>query len=119
MPEHFCTLALSPLFKAIVSNLHGHAVVVPEREKDLRLAEVLIDQCRLAPRDQSYLPSVEDPLLSSILSRLRDSPGDGCSLAGRAERLHTTERTLSRRWRYFLSLYRFRNGVSVASCSAP
>lgn len=104
MPEHFCTLALSPLFKAIVSDLHGRAVMVPETEEDLRLAEVLIDQCRLAPRDQSYLPFAEDPLLSPILSCLCGSPGDGCSLAGWAERLHTTERTLSRRWRSVVGL---------------
>lgn len=104
MPKHFCTLALSPLFKAIVSDLHSRAIVVPETEENLRLAEVLIDQRRLAPRDQSYIPFAEDPLLNPIPSCLRDSPGDGCSLAGWAERLHTTERTLSRRWRNVLGL---------------
>lgn len=104
MPEQFCTLALSPLFKVIVSDLQTRAVLVPETEEDLRLAGVLIDQYRLAPRDQSYLPFAEDPLLSPILSCLRDSPGDGCTLSVWAQRLHTTERTLSRRWRNVLGM---------------
>jgi AraC-like DNA-binding protein len=58
----------------------------------------------LAPCDQRYLPFAEDPLLGPILSCFQDSPGDGCSLSGWAERLHTTERTLSRRWRNVLGL---------------
>lgn len=93
----FCTLALSPLFKAIVLDLHTRAGLVPVTDEDLRLAEILIDQCHLGPRDQSYPPSARDTLLRPILSCWCDSPGDGWPLTVWAERLHTTERPLSRR----------------------
>ena len=68
-----------------------------ERAEDLRLAQVLVDQIRLAPRFESYLPFSDDPLLGPILAALQADPGDRRSAAQWAREAGTTERTLSRR----------------------
>ena len=58
---------------------------------------MLVDQIRLAPRFESYLPFSDDPLLGPILAALQADPGDRRSAAQWAREAGTTERTLSRR----------------------
>jgi AraC-like DNA-binding protein len=97
LPPAPSTLGLSPLLKAILADFAARDVMQPKTAEDLRLAEVLVDQIRLAPRFESYLPFSEDALLSPILTALQEKPGDRRSLAEWARKAGTTERTLSRR----------------------
>ena len=97
LPTEPSTLSISPLLKAILADFAARDVTVPQTREDLRLAQVLVDQIRLAPRSENYLPLSDDPLLGPVLKALQADPGDRNSLAEWARRMGTTERTLSRR----------------------
>jgi AraC-like DNA-binding protein len=98
MPETACTLALSPLIKAILADFADRRVTVPVTEADRRLAFVLVDQLLKAPRRESFLPVSDDALLRPVLDALQADPSDRRSLAEWARCLGTTEKTLSRRF---------------------
>ncbi len=104
LPDKPSTLSISPLLKAILADFAARDVTIPETAEDLRLAQVLVDQIRLAPWRESYLPLSDDPLLGPVLSALQSAPGDRHSLAEWARRMGTTERTLSRRCQNDLGL---------------
>lgn len=104
MPEAACTLALSPLIKAILADFAGRRITVPKSEADIRLALVLVDQLLNAPRRESYLPLSDDGLLQPITDALQENPSDRRSLAEWARILQTTERTLSRRFHSCLGI---------------
>ena len=104
LPEVPSTLSLSLLIRAIVADFAMRDVTDLLTDADERLGRVLLDQILLAPRHDSYLPSSDDPLLSLVLSALRDTPGDRRSLAEWARDVNTTERTLSRRCRATLGM---------------
>jgi AraC-like DNA-binding protein len=97
LPPSPSTLELSPLLKAILADFAARDVTQPKTAEDLRLAQVLVDQIRLAPRFESYLPVSDDPMLGPILAALQADPGDRRSAAEWARAAGTTERTLSRR----------------------
>ncbi len=97
LPDRPTTLSLSPLLKAILADFAARDVTIAETTEDLRLAQVLVDQIRLAPRCESYLPLSDDPLLGPVFDALQADPGDRHSLVEWARRMGTTERTLSRR----------------------
>jgi AraC-like DNA-binding protein len=98
MPETACTLALSPLIKAIFADFAARRITVPETEMDRRLALVLVDQLLQAPRRESFLPVANDDLLQPVIDALQADPSDRRSLAEWARSLQTTEKTLSRRF---------------------
>lgn len=98
MPETACTLALSPLIKAILADFAGRRIRVPETEADQRLALVLVDQLVKAPRRASFLPVSDDDLLQPVIAALQADPSDRRSLAEWARLLQITEKTLSRRF---------------------
>jgi AraC-like DNA-binding protein len=97
LPRSPQTLSISPLLKAILADFAARDIHLPASAEDLRLADVLVDQIRLARRCESYLPLSGDPLLEPVLNALRAAPGDRRSLADLARAMKTTERTLSRR----------------------
>jgi AraC-like DNA-binding protein len=97
LPATTSTLSISPLLKAVLADFAARDVTLPETAEDLRLAQVLVDQIRLARRFDSYLPLSDDVLLGPILRALHEHPGDRRSLAEWARMVKTTERTLSRR----------------------
>jgi AraC-like DNA-binding protein len=97
LPKTPQTLSISPLLKAILADFAARDIGLPLVSEDLRLAEVLVDQIRLAPRCESYLPLSADGLLGPVLVALQQAPGDRRSLAEWARLMKTTERTLSRR----------------------
>jgi len=104
MPEVACTLALSPLIKAILADFEARDVSLPVAEEDTRLALVLVDQLKKAPRRQSYLPICDDAMVAPITDALRKDPRSRRSLAEWAHLLDTTERTLSRRFQSCLGM---------------
>lgn len=98
MPERPCTLALSPLIKAILADFADRGITVPETDADRRLAFVLVDQLLKAPRRESFLPISDDELLRPVINALQANASDRKSLAEWARSLGTTEKTLSRRF---------------------
>ncbi|MDZ7865273.1 helix-turn-helix transcriptional regulator [Acidovorax sp.] len=97
LPRQPCTMVISPLIHALLDTLHSRGIDVPRSAPDQRLFEVLLDELRVAPGHDSYLPTSQDPLLARVLGALQASPWDGRSLADWAALVHTTERTLARR----------------------
>lgn len=104
MPDVPCTLALSPLVRAILADFQAREVTVPETDDDVRLARVLMDQFAKARRCPSYLPVTDDPLIQPITDALQARPNDRRSLADWAEMSGTTERTVSRRFQRCLGI---------------
>lgn len=49
LPDKPTTLSISPLLKAILADFAARDITVPDTAEDLRLAQVLVDQIRLAP----------------------------------------------------------------------
>ena len=104
LPKAACTLALSPLFKAIMTDFSDRGITLPITDADRRQSVVLLDQMRAAPRYDSFLPSTDDLLLGPLLGQINACPGDRRSLAELARAVHTTERTLARRARQCLGM---------------
>ena len=99
-----CTIVLSDLVKAIVADFASRGVVFPRSPEDARMGTVLIDQLRMAPRTDSYLPFTEDPVISQLLAALQAEPGNRRSIAEWAAAMHMTERTLTRRFKLAVGL---------------
>ncbi|WP_215781817.1 helix-turn-helix transcriptional regulator [Paludibacterium sp. B53371] len=104
LPAQPCALQLGPILKAILEDFAARGLNVPQTGADRRLTDVLLDQMQLARCSDSYLPASNDPLLSRLLSALQQAPGNNDTLAQWADRLHSTERTLARRFQRELGL---------------
>ena len=103
-PDRACLLRVSPVVHAIIEECAARDMLVPQTAQDLRLCEVLIDQLRVAESQQSYLPSTDDKTLAPVLQALEQNPADNTTLAQWAQRVYTTERTLSRRCQALLGI---------------
>lgn len=97
LPPQPCTLAISPILRAILSDFAERDVSAPSSAEDLRLAEVALDQLKAAKPHEAYLPYAASPGLQAVLGALRAAPGDHRALAQWAEQFHMTARTLERR----------------------
>nr|WP_314265075.1 helix-turn-helix transcriptional regulator [uncultured Moellerella sp.] len=92
-----CVIQLSAIFHSIMSDLYQRKIVEPEKAEDNHLAQVLIDQLKQAPCQDTYLPGTKDKQLAPILAALQLDPANNTSLAEWAKKYYTSERTLSRR----------------------
>lgn len=97
LPAEPCLLTPTAIFNAIADDCFSRNMTEPQNEADLRMCRVLLDQISLAPRQNTYLPTSENKLLSPVLNALEKNPADNTSLAQWAKQVYTTERTLSRR----------------------
>jgi AraC-like DNA-binding protein len=97
LPGQACALAVSSLLKALLEQLRARGIDTPRTPQESRLVDVLVDELVAAPRQGTYLPTSEDPLLQPILSACEARPDDQRTLAEWARRVHSTERTLVRR----------------------
>ncbi|QMV51038.1 AraC family transcriptional regulator [Ewingella americana] len=97
LPQKPCLLTLTPIFNAIANDFALRKLAEPQSDRDMRMALVLLDQICQAPRQNTYLPTSDNKLLSQVLNALEKNPADNTSLAEWAARVYTTERTLSRR----------------------
>lgn len=97
LPAAPCLLTPTGIFNAIADDCFSRKLTEPQTDADLRMCRVLLDQISLAPRQNTYLPTSEDKLLSQVLTGLEKNPADSTPLAQWAAKIYTTERTLSRR----------------------
>lgn len=96
LPDSPCAVSMSNVLKAILNDFAERDVTTPVSKADLNLAQVLLDQLYLAPREPDYLPYGTSPKVNQILEELRNNPGDNRSLAGWAQQVFVSERTLAR-----------------------
>lgn len=96
LPAEPCTLVISDILKAILNDFAERDVKIPECEADIRLAQVLVDQLRLARVQTRYLPYAQSPGLLSVLQALQADPGDNRPLVEWASQVYVSERTLAR-----------------------
>ena len=98
LPQAPCTLAISDILKAILSDFAQRDVNIPQTEADIRLAHVLVDQLRQAPIHDGFLPYARHPGLLGVLEGMQAEPGDNRPLLQWAEQVHVSERTLARQF---------------------
>ncbi|WP_407045116.1 AraC family transcriptional regulator [Burkholderia arboris] len=99
LPREVTALRCTDILLAIVQNLAARSIEVPVSMEDLRLANVLVDQVRIAPPFDGFLPFVNEPAIARIMTAIVQTPGDRRSLAQWAEEEGLSERSLSRHWR--------------------
>ena len=97
LPREASALAVSPLVRALLEQLRARGIDTPRTPPEDRLVDVLVDELAAAPRQGTYLPTSDDPLLRPILTALEARPDDPRTLSQWARRVHSTERTLVRR----------------------
>jgi len=98
LPKQPCTLAISDILKAILSDFAQRDVNIPHTEADIRLAQVLVDQLKQAPIHDGFLPYARQSGLLGVLEGMQAEPGDNRPLAQWAEQVHVSERTLARQF---------------------
>ncbi|MGY3609941.1 MULTISPECIES: AraC family transcriptional regulator [unclassified Bradyrhizobium] len=96
LPERCCTLSISPMVREMILRL---AVMPRHYDPDShcgRLARVLLDELTVQPVEDLSLPISGNPKLQLIADALTRTPADRSSLAGWADRVAMSERSLSR-----------------------
>ncbi|MCL9782080.1 helix-turn-helix transcriptional regulator [Vibrio sp. S4M6] len=104
MPSVPCILAVEPLTRSIINQFVLWNKNHLDSPREIRLANVLLDQLSCASSMSEYLPTCDDKLLLPILQALKSNPGDKRTLKQWADSVFTTERTLSRRCRKLLGM---------------
>ena len=96
LPDHCCTLALSPLILQLILHLSSHAQDYAADSRISRLAGVLLEELELAPTEQLYLPLPASGSLRTIARALSQDPGSRATMASWARQVAMSERSLAR-----------------------
>lgn len=104
LPQRACLLSVDAIVHAIMDEFAHTGLEQPQTPEEWRLCDVLRDRLRIAPMQESYLPTSRDKFLAPVLHALEANPGDNTTLAEWAARVFTTERTLARRCRQDLNM---------------
>ncbi|TMW78236.1 helix-turn-helix transcriptional regulator [Thauera sp. UPWRP] len=115
LPDHPCTLAISPLVRELMQHLAGLPREYPPDSPIARLAGVLLEELADMPVERLHLPISDEPRLRRIADVLIRDPADRSTLPEWAQRLAMSERSLARlmrretglsfgRWRQQLQL---------------
>lgn len=109
LPQATCLLAQTPLISALISDFCQRQVSHMQNASDHHQAKLLITRLSQCERAANFLPSSQDRLLLPILNTLQAEPNNDRSLASWAKEVHSTERTLARRFQKEL-------GMSFGQC---
>ncbi|MDN3616412.1 MAG: AraC family transcriptional regulator [Vibrio gallaecicus] len=128
LPNKASLIKVTPIVSSIIDDFRHREINVAQSKQDQRLVQVLLDQLAEQQVEHHFLPSTDNKYLAPILASIEENPTEDVSLRDWAERVHTTERTLSRhcqselgmsftewrlRVRYLYSMDLLRNGQSV------
>jgi len=115
LPPMACLIPQTPLVRALFEDFATRRVVAMTDAWDLRQFELLVEMLARAGHADSYLPDSTDRQLEPILQAIRLDPADTTTLQQWAERVHSTERTLARRFQTELgmSFLQWRNRVRL------
>lgn len=97
MPEQPCTLQICDFVVSILNFLRSETLSLPLSESAFRILRVLCDQLIEAPRQDSFLPMTQDPLLKKFLLKMEQCPADNTPIQDMARQVGTTLRTVNRR----------------------
>lgn len=130
LPEHCCTLQLSPLVRELIIHLSELKADYELGSQTHRLALVLLETLNQMPTRQLHVPVPEDRVLQTIAQHMLKQPDSRPTMADWAQELAMSERTLARhmlkhtgmsfgRWRQqfmiMLALQKLGSGMSVKS----
>lgn len=104
LPAQPCLIPQPPLVRALLDDFCARGVSAVADPWDEAQARLLVQRLVQAGSVEDYLPDSADRLLRPILSAVRSQPGDGTTLQAWAQRVHSTERTLARRFRQELGM---------------
>lgn len=104
LPNKASIIAVSPIAKAILQDLKERSVQDSQTAENSRLMRVLIDQFAGGASLDTFVPVSNDRLLKPVLDALFKNPGDNRSLVHWAMHVHSTERTLARRFQRDLGM---------------
>lgn len=115
LPAVGCLIAQTPLVRALFEDFAVRQITVMQDAWDLRQFELMVELLARAEHTDSYLPDSTDRQLEPILQAIRLDPADNTPLKTWAERVHSTERTLARRFQSELgmSFLQWRNRVRL------
>ncbi|CAJ0786595.1 HTH-type transcriptional regulator NimR [Ralstonia condita] len=115
LPPMACLIQQTPLVRALLEDFQARRISVMTDDWDLRQFELLVEMLGRAGHTDSYLPDSKDRQLEPILQAIRLFPADNTPLKTWAERVHSTERTLARRFQHELgmSFVQWRNRVRL------
>lgn len=99
LPKEACIINLSEIGRAIINSMLKHQITYLSGNKGQNLANVLLDQLEDASKAMNYIPNSEDKYLSPILRYLKEKPGSNRTLNEWAEKVYTSEKTLSRKFK--------------------
>ncbi|TFV99467.1 AraC family transcriptional regulator [Oxalobacteraceae bacterium OM1] len=89
-------LAVTPLLRELIRAFSRVPVEYDEGGPDGRLAQVLLDQLAAAPKVDAILPWPQDARLRKLCAEMHRHPDRTTPLAGHADRLGVSEKSLSR-----------------------
>ncbi|WP_088968569.1 helix-turn-helix domain-containing protein [Vogesella sp. LIG4] len=104
LPAQPCLIAQTPLVRALLDDFCQRGLGAITDSWDARQAQLLLHRLQQAGSVDDYLPDSDDRLLRPILLAMRTQPGDATTLAAWAQRVHSTERTLARRFQQHLGM---------------
>lgn len=115
MPEHCCTLKISPLVRELILSLSARLGNELKTEATQRLTRVLFDELPQQPQEQLQLPVSIHPKIRLMVETMAAEPAEWQTLGQWANRFAMSERNLARlvvketglsfrRWRHQLQL---------------
>ncbi|MDC7717981.1 helix-turn-helix transcriptional regulator [Vogesella sp. DC21W] len=120
LPPQPCLIPQTPLLRALLDDFCQRGVTAMADEWDTLQAQLLVQRMVQAGSLDDYLPDSHDRLLRPLLHALRAEPGNNTTLAAWAAQVHSTERTLARRFQQQLgmSFAAWRNRVRLLQALA-
>ncbi|WP_353346894.1 helix-turn-helix transcriptional regulator [Aquicoccus sp. SU-CL01552] len=133
MPKQPTVVRATPLMRGIARRLAPSAVDALSRPERRRLAWVALDEMARLERSDLRLPGGRDPRVTAAVTHLLARPQEARSLARLADRIGTSERSLSRlfrtetglswqewrdRMRFMLALEGLQEGMSSTALAA-
>ena len=115
MPEHCCTLKISPLVRELILQLAARSTAARREPQTQRLIQVLFDELPHQPQMQLQLPVSMHAKIRQMVETMEQVPAERQTLAQWAQRFAMSERNLARlvvketglsfrRWRHQLQL---------------
>jgi len=120
LPQRPCLIPQTPLLRALLDDFCQRGVTAMADAWDQHQAQLLLHRLVQAGSVDDYLPDSDDRLLRPVLRAVRAQPGDNTTLAAWAAQVHSTERTLARRFQQQLgmSFAAWRNRVRLLQALA-
>lgn len=128
MPDHSCTLAISPVVRELSLHLANQDPDYSEHSLSARLVQVLLELLDKSPVEQMHLPISDDARLSVIVATWASQHGDRRTIEQWAQQLGMSARSLARlvvqetglsfgrwrqQWQLMLAMHLLASGMAV------